>query len=257
LLEWLRETEPDVVCLQELRTDDTKFPAAAIRDAGYGAVWHGQRAHHGVAILARGKEPVEIRRGLPGDSSDAQTRYLEATVGDLVVASIYLPNGNPVPSANFDYKLRWFERFLAHAETLYASARPHVLAGDLNVVPTDFDIYNAYWWRFDAVMQPQTRDAYARLLDQGWMDSARALHPRERMYTYWTTERAFSQNKGFRMDFLLVNDPLKARVSAAGVDAEYRGRMKPSDHAPAWIELRSRPGLRSHAPTNDEVLITS
>jgi exodeoxyribonuclease-3 len=257
LLEWLRETEPDVVCLQELKTDDTKFPASAICDAGYDAVWHGQRAHHGVAILAKGRKPIEIRRGLPGDSSDAQTRYLEAAVGELTVASIYLPNGNPVPSANFAYKLRWFERFLVHAESLYASPRPCVLAGDLNVVPTDFDIYNPYWWRFDAVMQPQTRDAYARLLEQGWMDSARALHPRERMYTYWTTERAFSQNKGFRMDFVLVNGPLKARVTAAGVDADYRGGVKPSDHAPAWIELRPRSGSRTRVPTHEDTLVSS
>ena len=249
LREWLVETSPDVACLQELKTDDTKFPIKALAEHGYDAVWHGQRAFHGVAILAKGETPRESRRGLPGEASDVQARYVEAEVKGITVASVYLPNGNPVPSPNFDYKLRWFERFLAHAETLYESSAAHVLAGDLNVVPTDFDIYNAYWWRFDAVMQPQTRDAYARLLEQGWMDSARALHPRERMYTYWTTERAFSQNKGFRMDFLLVNGPLKARVTAAGVDAEYRGREKPSDHAPAWIELRAAPHVRSPSPT--------
>jgi exodeoxyribonuclease III len=240
LLEWLRETETDVACLQEIRTSDAKFPVTAIEDAGYGAIWHGQRAHHGVAVLAKGGSPVEIRRGLPGDSSDAQTRYLEARIGSLVVASIYLPNGNPVPSTNFDYKLRWFERFITHAKELCDSAEGHVLAGDLNVVPTDFDIYNPYWWRFDAVMQPQVRDAYTRLIAQGWMDAARQLHPDERMYTYWVNERAFKQNRGFRLDFLLVNSALKPYVVSAGVDREYRGRKRPSDHAPLWIEVMRR-----------------
>ena len=237
LLEWLAETAPDVACLQELKTDDTKFPIAALRDAGYDAIWHGQRAFHGVAILARGERPVEIRRGLPGDASDLHTRYLEARAKGLVVASIYLPNGNPWPSPNFDYKLRWFARFLRHAQALSESREPTVLAGDLNVVPTDFDIYNPGWWRFDAVMQPEVREAFRQLLAQGWLDAARHVHPRERMYTYWTTANAFRQGKGMRLDFVLVNAPLRDRLRRAGVDAEHRGRVKPSDHAPAWIEL--------------------
>jgi exodeoxyribonuclease-3 len=237
LLEWLRETSPDVACLQELKTDDTKFPAKALEDAGYGAVWHGQRSHHGVAVLAKGEVPRERRRGLPGEDEDRQTRYLEAEAKGLVVASVYLPNGNPVPSANFDYKLRWFERFIAHARTLGKAREPIALAGDLNVVPADFDIYNPWWWRFDAVMQPEARDAYRRLLDAGWTDATRKLHPRQRMYTYWTTEAAFRQDKGFRLDFLLVNAALEGRLRHAGVDREYRGRDKPSDHTPAWIEV--------------------
>ena len=239
LLEWLRETSPDVACLQELKTDDTKFPAKAIEDAGYGAVWHGQRSHHGVAILARGETPRERRRGLPGDPDDKHTRYLEAEVQGLVVASVYLPNGNPVPSPNFDYKLRWFERLIAHANALVASKFPVVLAGDLNVVPTDFDIYNPWWWRSDAVMQPQAREAYARLLAQGWTDAARRLHPKERMYTYWTSEAAFRQDKGFRLDFLLLNPAAAGRLRASGVDREHRGRAKPSDHTPAWVRLEA------------------
>ena len=237
LIEWLRETAPDVVCLQELKTDDTKFPAAALKDAGYGAIWHGQRAHHGVAILAKGELPRELRRGLPGEPDDKHTRYLEAEAKGIIVASIYLPNGNPVPSANFDYKLRWFERLIRYAKRLYASGRPIVLAGDFNVVPTDFDIYNPTWWRFDAVMQPQTRDAYRRLLAQGWIDAARYLHPQERMYTFWVNDNAFRQNKGFRMDFLLLGGSLQRRLVEAGVDVAHRGREKPSDHAPTWIEL--------------------
>ena len=238
LLEWLEETSPDIVCLQELKTDDTKFPAKAIEKAGYGAIWHGQRSHHGVAILSKGETPAELRRGLPGEASDKHTRSLEAGTKGLVVASIYLPNGNPVGSPNFEYKLRWFERLIRYAKRLYASGKPVVLAGDLNVVPTDFDIYNPTWWRFDAVMQPPTRDAYRRLLAQGWMDSARELHPDQRMYTYWVNDNAFRQNKGFRMDFLLLSAPLQRCVVAAGVDTDYRGREKPSDHTPAWVSLR-------------------
>jgi exodeoxyribonuclease-3 len=237
LLEWLAETSPDIACLQELKTDDSKFPVRAIEDAGYGAVWHGQRSHHGVAILAKGRAPSEIRRGLPGDASDTQARYLEAEVDGLVVASIYLPNGNPQPGPKFDYKLAWFERLLAHAQSLRASSRDVVLAGDLNVVPTDADIYNAWLWRLDAVMQPQSRAAWGRLLEQGWIDATRHLHPKERVYTFWVNANAFSRNAGFRMDFLLLAPQLAPRLQAAEVDREYRGREKPSDHAPVWIRL--------------------
>ena len=237
LLEWLAEARPDVVCLQELKTDDSKFPVRALADAGYGAVWHGQRAHHGVAILARDETPREVRRGLPGDPADAQTRYLEATVGNLVVASVYLPNGNPQPGPKFDYKLAWFERLIGHARVLYAEGAPTVLAGDFNVVPTDRDIYNPWLWRWDAVMQPESRDAYSQLLAQGWTDATRRLYPDERIYTYWVNAHAFSRDKGFRMDFLLLSTEVTSRLIAAGVDAAFRGREKPSDHAPTWVHL--------------------
>ena len=237
LLEWLAETSPDVVCLQELKTDDSKFPVRAIGNAGYGAIWHGQRSHHGVAVLARGETPIEIRRGLPRDAADKQSRYLEAETKGLVVASIYLPNGNPQPGPKFDYKLAWFERLIGYAQPLCASGKPVVLAGDFNVVPTNADIYNAWLWRFDAVMQPQSRDAYRRLLAQGWVDAIRELHPHERIYTFWVNARAFQRNAGFRMDFLLVSPALASRLKDAGVDSAFRGRERPSDHAPAWITL--------------------
>jgi exodeoxyribonuclease III len=237
LLEWLSETHPDIVCLQELKTDDSKFPAAALSDAGYGAIWHGQRSHHGVAILAKGDAPVERRRGLPGDDNDRESRYLEADVNGLIVASIYLPNGNPQPGPRFKYKLAWFERLITYTSKLCASTRPVLLAGDFNVVPTNADIYNAWLWREDAVMQPESRDAYQRLLAQGWTDSTRYLHPEERIYTFWTNASAFARNAGFRMDFLLLNPQLKPRLVATKVDAEYRGRERPSDHAPVWVEL--------------------
>ena len=237
LLEWLEQSRPDIACLQELKTDDSKFPARTIADAGYGAIWHGQRAHHGVAILAKGDTPVEIRRGLPGDAADQQTRYLEASVRGIVVASLYLPNGNPQPGPKFDYKLAWFERLIVHARVLHDAAQPTVLAGDFNVVPTDRDIYNPWPWRWDAVMQPESRAAYRRLLAQGWVDATRCLYPDERIYTYWVNGAAFARNNGFRMDFLLLNGALAPRLAAAGVDTGCRGMEKPSDHAPAWVTL--------------------
>jgi exodeoxyribonuclease-3 len=248
LVEWLRETAPDVACLQEIKTDDSRFPAKQIADAGYGAIWHGQRAHHGVAILTRKAVPRELRRGLPGDESDREARYLEAEIGGVVVASVYLPNGNPQPGPRFDYKLAWFERLITHAQTLCASPWPAVLAGDFNVVPTDADIYNAWAWREDAVMQPESRNAWGRLLAQGWTDATRRLHPHEMIYTYWVNALAFQRNAGFRMDFLLVNPVLADRLVSTGVDASYRGRERPSDHAPVWITVHDAPIAGSRRP---------
>ncbi|MFC5498240.1 exodeoxyribonuclease III [Caenimonas terrae] len=237
LLEWLDESAPDIACLQEIKTADARFPAKAIEAAGYGAIWHGQPSHHGVAILARGQVPREVQRGLPGDDADREARYLEADVMGLRVASVYLPNGNPQPGPRFDYKLAWFERLIEHARGLVDSGLPVVLAGDFNVVPTDFDIYNPWPWRLDAVLQPQTRAAYQRLLAQGWIDASRKLHPDERIYTFWVNAAAFARNAGFRMDFLLLSPALAGRLEAAEVDSAHRGRDKPSDHAPVWVRL--------------------
>lgn len=240
LLEWLREARPDIACLQEIKTGDATFPSEPLESAGYHVVWHGMPRHHGVAILSRAAPPREVRRGLPGDDSDGQARYLEADVDALRIASVYLPNGNPVPSPNFDYKLAWFERFNAHAHTLLESGRDVALCGDFNVVPTHEDIYNAGAWRFDAVLQPQTRSAYARLLAQGWIDSARHLHPqgRQELYTFWVDAWAYRRNAGFRMDFVLLSPSLAGRLAGCGVDAHERGKEKPSDHAPMWVALR-------------------
>jgi exodeoxyribonuclease-3 len=237
LLEWLDGTAPDIVCLQEIKTGDPKFPANALGAAGYKAVWHGQPSHHGVAILAKGGLPLETRRGLPGSDEDTQARYLEAEVGPLVVASVYLPNGNPQPGPKFDYKLAWFQRLILHAQALLASGRPVVLAGDFNVVPTKADIYNEWLWREDAVVQPQSRDAYRRLLGQGWVDATRLVYPTQRIYTFWVNAAAFSRNAGFRMDFLLLSAGLASALKSTGVDHDYRGKEKASDHAPVWIEI--------------------
>jgi exodeoxyribonuclease-3 len=237
LLEWLAETRPDVACLQEIKTSDDRFPAKALEAAGYGAIWHGQRAHHGVAILHRGSAPRELRRGLQGDAADVEARYVEAEIDGIVVASVYLPNGNPVPSPRFDYKLAWMERLIAYGEQLVASGKPVVLAGDFNVVPTNRDIYNAGSWRFDAVLQPEMRAAWQRFLQQGWVDATRALHPDERIYSFWVNAEAYRRNAGFRMDFLMLSPALAPRLRATGVDHEHRGREKPSDHAPVWVTL--------------------
>jgi exodeoxyribonuclease-3 len=238
LLEWLEESQPDVACLQELKTSDATFPEAALKDAGYGAIWHGQKGFNGVAVLARGEAPVEIRRGLPGDPDDTHSRYLEARVGELVVASIYLPNGNPQPGPKFDYKLAWFERLIEHAATLYPHKGPVVLAGDYNVVPTDgvHDIYSPKSWLTDALLQPESRDAYRRLLSQGWTDAIHHLHSDKPMYTFWDYFRnRWQRNAGLRIDHLLLNKKAAGMLKEAGVDREVRGREKPSDHAPAWV----------------------
>jgi len=236
LLEWLRETSPDIACLQEIKTVEERFPTAALAEAGYRALVHGQRSHHGVAILSR-VPAKERRRGLPGNDADREARYLEASIGGVTVASVYLPNGNPQPGPRFDYKLAWFERFNAHAATLVRSKRPVILAGDFNVVPTNADIYNWWLWQWDAVLQPQTRAAYERLLAQGWVDATRHFHPNERIYTFWVNAAAYKRNAGFRMDFLLVSPGALPRLKGTGVDHRHREREKPSDHAPVWIEL--------------------
>jgi exodeoxyribonuclease III len=239
LLDWLRTAAPDVVCLQELKSTDAAFPEAAIDDAGYHAVWRGQRTWNGVAILARKAKPVLTRDELPGDPDDMQSRYIEAAVNGVLIACIYLPNGNPQPGPKFDYKLAWFERLIAHAAELYAMGVPAVLAGDYNVVPTDQDIYPTKSWAKDALVQPESRAAFRRLLDQGWTDAIRTLHPSEPMYTFWDYKRdRWRRDAGLRIDHLLLGPPLVTRLAEAGVDRQVRGRGGASDHAPAWIVLR-------------------
>jgi exodeoxyribonuclease-3 len=239
LLEWLEQSRPDIACLQELKTSDETFPAAAIRAAGYEAVWAGQKSFNGVAILARGGMPIERVRVLPGDPGDTQSRYIEAEVAGLVVASLYLPNGNPQPGPKFDYKLAWFDRLNLHAASLLKEARPVVLAGDYNVVPTDEDIYSTRSWLDDALLQPQSRHAYQRLLAQGWTDAIRHRHPGERIYTFWDYMRnRWPRDAGLRIDHLLLSPGAATGLDDAGVDKAERGKEKASDHAPTWVALR-------------------
>jgi exodeoxyribonuclease-3 len=238
LLQWLDETRPDVACLQELKTPQEKFPEAEIRAAGYIPIWHGQKSWNGVAILARGVEPVEVTRGLPGDPADEQSRYIEAMVNGVRVVCLYLPNGNPAPGPKFDYKLAWMERLLLRTREYIDSGAPVVIAGDYNVIPTPLDVYKPERWVDDALFRPETRALWERLLAQGWTDALRALHPDETIYTFFDYFRnAFGRNAGLRIDHLLLSPSLAPQLKAGGVDREVRGREKPSDHAPTWVEF--------------------
>jgi exodeoxyribonuclease-3 len=242
LLDWLAETSPDVVCLQEIKCIDSKFPAAALERAGYGAIWRGEKTWNGVALLARGAQPIESRRALPAGVAappDLQARYIEAAVGGVIVACLYAPNGNPQPGPKFDYKLAWMDRLAQHAAELFASGLPVVLAGDYNVVPTDLDIYKTTSYDDNALLQPESRAAFATLLTQGWVDAIRKRHPRERIYTFWDYKRnRWPRDAGLRIDHLLLSKSVAKRLTGAGVDKAVRGREGASDHAPVWITLR-------------------
>jgi exodeoxyribonuclease III len=238
LLAWLKQAKPDIVCLQELKTAHEAFPTAAIEDAGFLSVHRGEKTWNGVAILARGARPILTRTELPGDPSDRQSRYIEAAVKGTLVASIYLPNGNPQPGPKFNHKLAWFDRLIKHAASLKRSKQPVILAGDYNVVPTDLDIYPTKSWDDDALLQPESRAAFQRLLKQGWTDSLRTLHPDEKVYTFWDYKRnRWPRDAGLRLDHILLSPSIAPRLSAAGVDREIRGWDGASDHAPAWAIL--------------------
>jgi exodeoxyribonuclease-3 len=238
LLRWLKESKPDVVCLQELKAPQENFPEAAVREAGYGVIWHGQKSFNGVAILAHGADPVEHRRALPGDSEDTHSRYIEATVNGLLIGCLYLPNGNPAPGPKFDYKLQWMERLIKHGEELVTANTPVVLAGDYNVIPTELDVYKPERWVKDALFRPETRAAFARLVALGWTDALRKLHPDERIYTFWDYFRNnYARDAGMRIDHLLLSGSVAGRLVSAGVDREVRGWEKASDHAPTWAVI--------------------
>jgi exodeoxyribonuclease III len=246
LLAWLRQAKPDVVCLQELKTADAAFPAEAIRQAGYDGVWRGEKSWNGVAILGRGATPIVTRTELPGDPADTQSRYIEAAIDGVIVASFYAPNGNPQPGPKFDYKLAWMKRFIRHAATLYKAGIPVVLAGDTNVVPTGRDIYATKSYDNDALLQPASRKEYERLLTQGWTDAVHVLHPDAPMYTFWDYMRKrWERDAGLRLDQILLSGELEGRLVAAGVDRDVRGKDNASDHAPVWAELRAPAKLRT------------
>jgi exodeoxyribonuclease-3 len=241
LLRWLKEKEPDVVCLQELKAPQEKFPEEVIREAGYTAIWHGQKSWNGVAILSRIGEPEERQKGIPGDEEDLQSRYIEATVNGIVIGCLYLPNGNPAPGPKFDYKLQWMERFSKHTAKLLKEDRPVVLTGDYNVIPTDKDVYKPERWVEDALFRPESREAFKKLIAQGWTDAIRKLYPDETIYTFWDYFRnAYGRNAGLRIDHFLLSPELDKRLLAAGVDRDVRGWEKSSDHAPVWIEVSEK-----------------
>jgi len=238
LVRWLAEAQPDVVCLQELKAPQEKFPEKPIRDLGYDAIWQGQKSWNGVAILSRIGQIHETRRGLPGDPDDSHSRYIEGAVNGILIGGLYLPNGNPKPGPKFDYKLRWFDRLITYAAKLLVSDQPVMLAGDFNVMPTDLDVYKPERWLDDALFAPEARAAYSRLLAQGWTDALRTLHPDERIYTFWDYFRnAFGRNAGLRIDHMLLSPALADRLVDAQVDVAVRGWDKSSDHAPVWVEL--------------------
>lgn len=239
LLRWLAETSPDVVCLQELKAPQEKFPEEAIKEAGYDAIWHGQKSWNGVAILTKGLKVQELRKGLPGDPDDDHSRYIEALVNGVIIGCLYLPNGNPAPGPKFDYKLRWFQRLTDHAAGLLEHDLPVVLTGDYNVMPTELDVYKPERWGEDALFRPETRLAFKTLVDQGWTDAIRKLYPDEVIYTFFDYFRnAYGRNAGLRIDHFLLSPHLNERLVSAGVDRHVRGWEKTSDHCPVWIELR-------------------
>lgn len=238
LLRWLAETQPDVACLQELKAPQEKFPEEAIREAGYEAVWHGQKSWNGVAILSKVGKPVERRRGVPNNDEDEQSRYIETEVNGMVIGCLYLPNGNPAPGPKFDYKLQWMERFAAHTKDLLQEGKPVVLTGDYNVIPTALDAYKPERWVEDALYRPESRTAFESIIAQGWTDALRKLYPDETIYTYWDYFRnAFGRNAGIRIDHFLLSPNLEKKLLSGGVDKEVRGWEKTSDHAPVWIEI--------------------
>lgn len=238
LLRWLDETAPDIVCLQELKAPQEKFPLQAIQDAGYNAIWHGQKSWNGVAILAKNRQIEEVRRILPGDPDDSHSRYIEAKIEGILIGCLYLPNGNPAPGPKLDYKLGWFKRLNDHAKKLLALDTPVLITGDFNVMPTELDVYKPERWLDDALFLPEVRAAFKKLVDQGWTDAIRKLYPDEKIYTFWDYFRnAYGRDAGLRIDHFLLSPHFDNRLLDAGVDRHVRGWEKTSDHAPVWIEL--------------------
>jgi exodeoxyribonuclease-3 len=239
LLHWLAESTPDVVCLQELKAPQEKFPEQAIKDAGYNAIWHGQKSWNGVAILAKNKEIKELKRGLDGDPEDLHSRYIEAMIDGVVIGCLYLPNGNPAPGPKLDYKMKWFERLTVHAEQLLAYGIPTVLVGDYNVMPTELDVYKPERWVDDALFRPEVRAAFKKLVAQGWTDAIRKLYPNDKIYTFYDYFRnAYGRDAGLRIDHFLLSPTVEERLVEAQVDRHVRGWEKTSDHCPVWITIK-------------------
>lgn len=240
LLRWLEESQPDIVCLQELKAPQERFPLESIRNAGYNAIWKGQKSWNGVAILSKNHEIVEVQNSLPGNPDDIQSRYIEAIINKTVICCLYLPNGNPYPGEKFEYKLAWIKRLKRRANQLIKMDLPAILIGDFNIIPTEFDVYKPESWENDALFRPEVKKAYADILKKGWLDSIRHIYPEEKIYTFWDyMYKAYDRNAGLRLDHILLSPYLNSKLKAGGVDAFVRGWEKSSDHAPVWIELKS------------------
>ena len=238
VLKWLEESQPDVACFQELKAIQENFPEAALLEAGYQSIWHGQKSWNGVAILSKIGMPAEIRRVLPGDPEDAQSRYIEADINGVRICCLYLPNGNPAPGPKFDYKISWMDRLLAHTKQLLEDGGPVVVTGDFNIIPTEADVYRPERWTKDALFRPESRAVFEALAEQGWTDAIRKLYPNETVYTYWDYFRkAFDRDAGLRIDHFLLSPAIAPKLRSAGVDRNVRGWEKTSDHAPVWVEL--------------------
>ena len=238
LLRWLEEAAPDIVCLQELKAPQDKFPEKAINDAGYNAIWHGQKQWNGVAILARNMEIEEITHILPGDESDTHSRYIEALINGIVIACLYLPNGNPAPGPKLEYKLKWFQRLAERSQTLLNLKTPVILVGDFNVMPTELDVYKPERWVDDALFRPEVRKAFFNIVSQGWTDAIRTLYPDQVIYTFWDYFRnAYGRNAGLRIDHFLLSPEMAKKLKSGDVDRHVRGWEKSSDHAPVWIKI--------------------
>jgi len=238
LIKWLKKAGPDIVCLQELKAPQEKFPIAEINEAGYQAIWHGQKQWNGVAILSKGFEMTEVQRSLPGNPNDIQSRYLEVIIDQIVICCLYLPNGNPFPGPKFEYKMEWIKRLQKRTKQFIEMDLPAVLIGDFNIIPTEKDVYKPEKWKDDALYQPEVRKAYSQLLKKGWTDSIRTLFPDETIYTFWDyLYRAYDRNAGIRLDHILLSPYLKSSLLTGGVAKDVRGWKKSSDHAPVWIEI--------------------
>jgi exodeoxyribonuclease-3 len=241
LLKWLKEASPDIVCLQELKAPQERFPLQEINKAGYEAIWNGQKRWNGVAILAKGREITEVQRSLPGDPEDIQSRYIEAIIDKMVICCLYLPNGNPYPGPKFDYKLSWLKRFKRRANQLITMELPAILIGDFNIIPQPIDVYKPERWENDALFRTEVRKAFKDLQTKGWLDSIRSLYPDEKVYTFWDyLYKAYDRNAGIRLDHILLSPYLQPRLTSGGVDSHVRSWEKSSDHAPVWIELMDK-----------------
>lgn len=238
LLKWLQNAKPDIVCLQELKAPQEKFPIDEINQAGYQAIWHGQKQWNGIAILSKDLEMTEVQRSLPGNTDDVQSRYLEVIIDQIVICCLYLPNGNPFPGSKFEYKLEWIKRFKKRTRQFIDMDLPAILIGDFNIIPTEKDVYKPERWKDDALYQPEVRKAYSQFLKNGWTDSIRTLFPNETIYTFWDyLYKAYERDAGIRLDHILLSPYLKSSLIRGGVDKEVRGWEKSSDHAPVWVEL--------------------